>query len=194
MSVWTTKSFDRNREYIVLRHTLRGVNYIINGIKFRDGFAVVAKNSKDYYNLKKIPVLKGAQEFPLIHLRKLPFITRTLDIKTIYGRDVYRYYLQELDKELKVEKVERIKQEIVEHIQENKLCSRKIIKDGEEYLCSLEAEEVSPSGYCKRHILLDPKLPELGIQVPLVIPKHERKKFADKVLNKLKDLKNETQE
>lgn len=99
MSVWTTKALDRARSYIVIQHTLRGVNYVINGVRFRDSYAVVEKDSKTYYGLKKVPVLRAVKEFPLTHLSKLPFITRPLDIKMVYGQDVYVTFLREQEKE-----------------------------------------------------------------------------------------------
>lgn len=99
MSVWTTKALDRARNYIVIQHTLRGVNYVINGVRFRDSYAVVEKDSKTYYSLKKVPVLRAVKEFPLTYLSKLPFITRPLDIKMVYGQDVYVTFLREQEKE-----------------------------------------------------------------------------------------------
>lgn len=101
MSVWTTKSLESDKDYIVMQHTLKGVNYVISGVKFRDSYAVVEKNSKTYYMLKKVPVLRGSKEYPLTHLTKLPFITRTSDVKTVFGQDVYRRFMEEIQKESK---------------------------------------------------------------------------------------------
>lgn len=120
MSVWTTKTQSRDREYIVLRHTLRGVNYIVGGVRFRDSYAVVEKGSKTYTMLKRIPVLKNAQEYPLTHLKSLNFITRVADIKQVYGQDVYIKFLaaeqeksqaEELLKKLKLEAKEKEERE-----------------------------------------------------------------------------------
>lgn len=99
MSVWSTRAFEKVRNYIVLQHTLRGVNYVVNGIRFRDSYAVVEKNSKTYNNLKRIPVLRASKEYPLTHLAKLSFITRHQDIKMVYGQDVYVSFLREYEKE-----------------------------------------------------------------------------------------------
>lgn len=99
MSVWSTKAFDKERNYIVLQHSLRGVNYVINGIRFRNSYAVVEKDSKTYFNLKRVPVLRAAKEYPLTYLAKLPFITRHQDIKMVYGQDVYVSFLREFEKE-----------------------------------------------------------------------------------------------
>ena len=98
MSVWTTKSLESDKNYIVLQHTLKGVNYVVNGIKFRESYAVVEKNSKSYNMLKRIPVLRGSKEYPLSYLKELPFITRLPDIKQVYGQDVYRRFLEEEEK------------------------------------------------------------------------------------------------
>ena len=99
MSVWTTKSLERDKVYVVVQHTLKGVNYVVNGVKFRNSYAVVEKDSKVYHSLKKVPVLRSAKEYPLTYLKKLSFITRTVDIKTVYGQDVYRRFLEEEQKE-----------------------------------------------------------------------------------------------
>ena len=104
MSVWTTKAFEKARDYIVIQHTLRGVNYVVNGIRFRDSYAVVEKNSKTYHTLKRIPVLRATKEFPLTHLAKLPFITRHTDIKMVYGQDVYVSFLREYQEQENQEK------------------------------------------------------------------------------------------
>lgn len=98
MSVWTTKAQASDRNYIVLQHTLKGVNYIVSGIKFRESYAVVEKDSKTYNMLKRIPVLRGSKEYPISYLKELPFITRLPDIKMVYGQDVYRRFLEEEQK------------------------------------------------------------------------------------------------
>jgi len=111
MSVWTTKSLDRDRNYIVIKHSLKGVNNIINGVKFRDGYAVVEKGSKTYFNLKKIPNLKFSKEFPLMYLLKLPFITKILDIKTVFGQDVYRTFLKQWQEHQHLQALQKQKEE-----------------------------------------------------------------------------------
>jgi hypothetical protein len=197
MSVWLTKSSGRDREYIVLKHTLRGVNYVVNGIKFRNGYAVVEKDSKTYIDLKKIPVLRAAMEFPLVFLRKLPFITRPLDVKLVYGADVYVQYLKQLDLEIvkdkeivEVEaKIKKVEAEI-KHIEEKNCCYR-TERSGNEDLCKEKALEQSPSGYCLRHILEEPRLQELGIEVPKFIVKKDKWAMKEKVAKQLAALKKE---
>lgn len=119
MSVWTTRSLERDRDYIVFQHSIKGTNHIINGVKFRGGYAVVEKNSKVYYSLKKIPPLRDAKEFPITYLTKLPFITRPNDIRTVYGQDVYARFLAEEEK-AKVLQIEQEKQhKLLAEIQAN---------------------------------------------------------------------------
>lgn len=186
MSVWTTTSSGRDRDFVVLKHTLRGVNYVINGIKFRNSYAVVEKGSKTYRDLKRIPVLKAAVEYPLTFLRKLNFITRTSDVKAVYGVEVYTHYLKALEKELKEEAIQKKVEEEIKHVVEHKLCSYKTVKNE---LCSIEAVEHSPSNYCMRHILEDPMLLELGIEVPRFIPKKDKWDKKLKVAEELAKLK-----
>jgi hypothetical protein len=188
MSVWTTISSGRDREYVVLKHTLRGVNHTINGIKFRNSYAVVEKDSKTYRDLKRIPVLKASEEFPLTFLRKLSFITRPLDVKIVYGADVFAQYLKNLEKELSKEAEEKKIEQEIKHIVEHKLCSYKTVKND---LCKDKALEHSPSGYCLRHILEEPRLLEFGIEVPKFIPKKEKWAMKEKVSEELESLKKE---
>ncbi len=197
MSVWLTKSSGIDRKYIVLKHTLRGVNYVMNGIKFRNGYAVIEKDSKTYIDLKKIPVLRAAVEFPLIFLRKLSFITRPLDVKLVYGADVYVQYLKQLDSELVKEKeiveinakIKKAEAEI-KHIEE-KNCSCRTEVSGNKNLCKEKALDQSPSGYCLKHILEEPRLQELGIEVPRFIEKSKKHAFKEEIAAKLKKLKKE---
>lgn len=185
MSIWTTKSSGRDRNYIVLQHPLRGVNYYVNGVKFRDGFAVVEKNTKTYKMLRSIPVLRGAKEHELVFLKKLKFITSSSDVRTVYGSDVYEHYMKQLTVHLEEVKVQEeiVKQEAVveKHIKSNKCAHTNA--SGE--LCGVEALESSPSGYCHFHILQDPKLSELGIEVPRFLSKKEKKELKERILKKL---------
>lgn len=185
MSVWSTRSSGRDRDYILLKHPLRGVNYIIKGVKFRESYAVVEKNSKTYNELLKMPLLKSCQEYDLLFLRKLKFITRSADVRMVYGEDVYRFYVQKLQAELEKEAVveHQVKEEI--HLS-SELCKHRTAQD---MLCKFPALEVSPSGFCKHHILDDPKLPELGIAVPRFIPKKEKVEAKEKVIRQLEKLK-----
>jgi hypothetical protein len=210
MSVWTTTSQVGEKKYIVLQHTLKGVNHTVNGIKFRDGYAVVEKDSKTYYFLKRIPVLKAAKEYPLLHLRNLHFITRALDIRTVYGQDVYAKFLQEEEKirleSIKQEQLKeqqdneqrelelKNKQEIIEQInkvedpvkvEELKAALPTIEKccyrTQDGTLCKSDAIEYSPSNYCGYHVIDDPKLPEFGLQKPYAMTKVEKRDFRDKI-------------
>lgn len=185
MSVWSARSLGRSREYILLKHTLPNVNYSIMGIKFRGGYAVVEKDSKTHFQLKKIPILKNAKEYPIETLRDLPFITRLADVKTVYGTDVYNYFLnkvQVLDTQIAAE--EKVKAEIA-HVEQECKCSWRV----DEELCNNEAIKESPSGYCHAHFLKDDRLKELGIIVPLAIPKKEKYAFRMKVIEQLRALK-----
>lgn len=211
-----------------MQHTLKGVNYVINGVKFRDSYAVVEKNSKTYYMLKKVPVLRAAKEYPLSHLTKLPFITRTMDIKSVYGQDVYRRFLEEIQKDknlqalaeqqeqellekLSYEKREeelKLKEQIEQVIEQAKASgeSEEVIEElkkeipqitkctyrlKDDVLCGHQALEYSPSHYCHFHILEEPVLAELGIEVPRFMDKKDRKALKNKVEAALTKAKNQ---
>jgi len=184
MSVWTTKASGRDRHFIVLQHKIKGVNYVVNGVKFRESYAVVEKDSKMYRTLMQVPVLKGAREFPLIFLRQLPFITRTLDVKNVFGQEVYIQYLKELDVFIEEQKVKKeVEVELSQQEQEVKhvehKCSHRL-DSGK--LCSHEAVKHSPSGYCNTHFLEDPKFASMGIQIPRFMTKKEKQKLKEKLI------------
>jgi len=236
--MWGIKASGRDRNYVVIKHGLRGINGQIHNVKFRDSYAVVDKDSKDYFRLRKFPNLSKAKEFPLTYLRSLPFIGRTKDIETVYGKDVYLSYLKavEAEKEAKeaqdklnreqtnaaeqaareeelskkqaieakisqleetiesaqqeVTEIKEVKEEIQElqsELPDITKCSFRV-QGGT--LCKYDAAEESPSGHCNLHILKDPKLPELGIEVKFV-PKKELKEYRDQVIGQLAKLKAE---
>ena len=183
--VWATKSLERAREYVVIKHALKDMNGNIAGVKFRAGYAVVEKGSKAYLQIKKVPLIKNQPELPLIFLRKLPFITRTNDVKVVYGQDVYAQYLEVLHKELEAEQVvaEAVAEEV--HVQDLHRCAF-TTQAGE--LCSREAVKGSPSNYCRLHLLEDEKLESVGIVIPKRLTKEQKKEYKDKVASKLEKL------
>jgi len=237
--MWGTRPSGRDRNYVVIKHGLRGINSQIHNVKFREGYAVVDKNSKTYFQLKKFPNLRNAKEFPLTYLRSLPFITRSRDIEMVYGKDVFLSYLEAVskdktDKEAK-DKLDREQREASEQAKREQDLSKKQeieqkiaqleqtlettkeeISDIEEVqeelqkleseipevtkcayrveagtLCKYDAAEESPSGYCNLHVLKDPKLKELGIEVAFV-PKKQLKEYREQIINKLSKLKDES--
>lgn len=188
MSVWTTKSSGRARTFIVIQHKLKGFNQHINGVRFREGYAVVEKDSKVYATLKKLPLIKNAREFPLSFLKQLPFITRSMDIKLIYGAEVYEHFVKEYAVKEQEDKVQQKVEQEITHVESNKCAFRTLTT---EELCKFDAHEHSPSGYCHKHVLDDPKLAELGIEVPKFMTKKERAAMKEKVISQLEDAKKE---
>lgn len=179
MAVWSTKYLGKDRNYVVLKHQLPNVNYSVGEIKFRGGYTVIEKDSKSYFNLKKIPILRGAKEFPITFLGKLPFITRAKDISTIFGKDVYVHYIKAIA-------AAKEKEEVAQHQEDGTKCAFTETQSGE--ICNRDKLEESPSGYCHLHLLLDPQLSELGIEVPKFIPKAEKNDLRYTIINKLKKL------
>lgn len=179
--VWTTKKLDRDREYIIIKHSLRGINYAIKGVKFRDGFGVVEKNSKLYYQLKAMKPTAITTEYPIEFISKLPFITRSRDIEMVFGKDIYYYFINKLNS-IKKEEAQK------KHIEENKC---RYIR-GTSELCKNPASDLSPSRYCNQHIVVDPKIEDFGIEIPeRIFGNDNRKKFKQEVLKKLEKVKKE---
>lgn len=185
---WTTKTLERVNEYVVIKHALKDMNGNLVGVKFRGGYAVVIKDSKSYLQLKQLPLVKDQPEFPLLFLRKLPFITKTLDVKFIYGPAVYARYLEQLQPVIDIEKDVRNEEAIVAHTEEKHLCAYTTVRGD---LCLQEVYELSPSKHCKKHILEDPKLEALGIIVPSRLTKDQKREYKEKVISKLEKLTSE---
>lgn len=186
MSYWNTAKKD-NDEYVVIRHKIPKFNGFINGIRFREGYGVVIKNSKIYSQVKKLPLIKGCEEYPLIHLRQLKFIPRDREIETIFGKDVYKHFMSIKTDTIEQEVYEEKQQEIKIHLEESNLCKHKTKAD--EY-CKMEYFPHSPSYYCKRHIIEDPTIEEVtGYKIPKMMSKKEKKDLKNKILNKLEKLR-----
>lgn len=176
MSNWLSRKIDRDVHYILLKHTLPGVDYVVSGVKFRGGYAVVEKDSKIYYNLKKIPILSKCQEFPLLFLKKLPFITRAQDVLTIYGKDVYDRYCEVLQAAQTEEKAAKEQEVEKEHVEADG-CQ---FKDEDGSRCNHTAFKYSPARYCSSHLLKDPALAELGFSKPGRMTREETKEYTEK--------------
>lgn len=185
MSVWSTRSTLKDTTYIVLQHPIKSVNATISGVKFRSGYAVVEKNSKVYNSLRQFPILRGAKEFPLIHLRKLPFITRTSDVRMVYGQDVFMRYAKVLKIELDKEAI--VAQQVADA--QHKASGHCHFTGTDGNLCTYVALPNSPSHYCSRHILKDEKLKDLDIHIPRLIANDEQAALKEKVLKKLDKIK-----
>lgn len=187
MTLWSTRTQDTNREknYVVIRHRLRDMNGMVHGAKFRGGYTVIDKNSKRYHELRKFPFLKNTAEFPITFLRQLKFVTRSMDVRIIWGQDAYYYYVKAITKLQAEEAEEKKAVEEIAHIEESPRCNFRL-KNGN--LCKHEAAPLSPSGFCMTHLLLDPELKELGLDIPGKLGRDEKKLYKDKVLKKLKSL------
>lgn len=189
MSLWTRKSTDTNRtkNYVVIKHKLRDMNAIIHGVKFRNGYGVVDKNTKRYRELKRLALLKNAQEFPLEFLQKLRFVTRNKDVNLIWGKDIYYHYIKAITEvNAKEEKEQKIKDEEY-HIEESTSCNYRLDNGN---LCKRDAIPNSPSKYCIIHIMKDEKLEEVGIERPKgLMSKKEKSRARQIIAKKLQSLK-----
>jgi hypothetical protein len=185
MSVWTTKSLNKNSNYILIKHNLPHVNNNIMGVKFRDSFAVVDKDSKIYNQLKKVPILKNAQELPLDFLKKLPFITRSSDVKLVYGVDVYNAYIKSITKATKEEQKQKIEEAEYKHFNESNLCHFRYTENiNKGQLCQGEKLEESPSQYCFRHLLQDPFI---DIKTTMPITREGKIKLTKQILKNIEN-------
>ena len=186
MTYYATKSSIVEKNYVVIRHGIPNVNSQVMGVRFRDSWAVVEKDSKIYFRLRKLPMLKNPVERPLSFLKELSFINRPMDVKLIFGADVYAKYIT-LDKKIKQkEEVEKVQLEEKLHIEDDTKC-RFRLETGK--LCRHNVQDTAVSSYCPLHILKDPRLEEIDFTVPLALSPKERKKLRKRAFNKLSSTK-----
>lgn len=159
----------RNLEFIVVKHKLKGLETELLGVRYRDGYAVVAKNTKVYHELKKIRNAVDA-ELPITHLSKLSCVINDKQVQYIWGRAVYEYYIKIKHQVDSVpEAAERLKQAPeCEHIKE----------DGQKCL----SKAIKGSNLCIHHIKFDERLKEDFENMPMM-PKKAKKALIQKLIN-----------
>lgn len=170
MRYYNSKNIER--EYVVVKHNLRGINTEILGVRYRDGYGVVAKDSKEYYNLKRIS-LAVTDEYPLIFLKTLKCVTTPSQIKTIWGQHVYAAYINQI-KEVMAKAAESDSDEpiMIEEIQSSQ-CEQLTAAGAQ---CKNDA--ISKSCFCKKHIAFDTRIAAKIIEAG-DIDKDLRKKLID---------------
>lgn len=145
MRYYTSKNDPR--EYIVIKHKLSGANVELCGVRYRDGYAVVAKGSKEHQRLKQIR-LAVEKEFPITYLRNLKFITNDRQVEIVWGKAVFSYYITK--KKAKEEQPEALQTNI-----ENCLCS------GHTALgTSCKNEALKGFLFCRSHVINDLRIQE----------------------------------
>ena len=158
-----------HREYIVVKHQL-AINTDILGIKYVDGFGVVAKGSKEHLRLKQIR-MAIVDEYPITFLSKVKAVINKVQIKVIWGSDVYRCFLQH-------EARKEAQPEVFKNAVETAFC------------CATKADG-QPCGmaslrdfkHCRAHIEQDEKLKPL-IQDMKKMPTKEKRLYITEMIQK----------
>ncbi len=174
MRYYNSKNVER--EYVVVKHQLRGIDTEVLGVRYREGYGVVAKDSKEYYNLKQMKMCVVA-EYPITSLSNLKCVTGPSQIKTIWGSHVYAAYKKAVLAESKKQEVEQ--SEYIEPIEKHR-CEKDTFLGGQ---CKNDA--VDRSAYCKVHIAFDKRIAEKLIEAG-DIDKTLRKQLIDQWVLELK--------
>lgn len=159
-----------SREYIVVKHQLPGITTEILGIRYIDGFGVVAKGSKEHLRLRQVR-MAIVDEFPITFLTKVKAVINKAQIKVIWGSDVYRCFLQH-------EAKKEAKPEALQSAVETPFCCA-IKSDGQQ--CSSSA--LRDFKHCRAHIEQDEKIIPL-IKDMKMMPVNEKRKFITEVIQK----------
>lgn len=159
-------------EYIVVKHQL-GLSTNIMGIRYIDGFGVVAKDSKEHKRLKQIR-MAVVDEYPITFLTKVKSVINNAQIKAIWGSDVYRCFLQhQTKKEAKPVQL----QEVVEtprcsgHKKDGNQCGSMSLKDFD---------------HCRAHIEQDLKIQPF-IKDMKTMPSKEKRAFVTEAIQKARE-------
>lgn len=159
-----------HREYVVVKHGIPGTTNTIMGIRYMDGFGVVAKDSKEHKRLRQIS-RAVVDEYPITFLTKLKAVINKKQIKAIWGADIYRCFLQhQAKKEAQPEKLQKA-------VETARCCGIK--RDGDQ--CgSMSLKDFS---HCRAHIESDDKIKPL-IKDMKLMPVKERRLFITGVIQK----------
>lgn len=177
MRYYNSKSVER--EYIVVKHQLKGIDTEILGVRYRQGYGVVAKDSKEYYNLKQIR-LGVVAEYPLTFLKTLQCVTNPAQVRTIWGNHVYVAYVKALAAES--QKKEELKEEYIEPVNEPlvKYRCEQLTASGSQ----CKNDSIDNSCFCKTHIHFDKRIAAKLIEAG-DIDKSLRKRLIDQWITEL---------
>ena len=168
-------TLNKDIEFIVIQHKIKGTNTEMLGIRYRDGYAVVAKNSKEHVRLRNVP-RAICNEYPITYLRQLKFITNTRDIGYIWGRAVQQYYLAKLEAKI-LEPEEMVLFPEKPHCKgfnkDNSACGN---------------DKLNCSDYCRKHLFLDKRLADDFANRKKFMDSNEKKEFVDGLILKLESL------
>ena len=148
MRYYNSKNVER--EYVVVKHQLRGINTELLGVTYRDGYGVVAKDSKEYYNLKRIKLAVTA-EYPLIFLKTLKCVINAAQVKTIWGKHIYSAYVNQIKGALKI--MEETQESILIEEIPTMQCEQNTAAGAQ---CKNDA--IQNSCFCKKHIAFDKRI------------------------------------
>lgn len=161
------------REYIVVKHQLSGITTDILGIRYMDGYGVVAKDSKEHQRLKQIK-MAVIDEYPITFLPKIKSVINSAQIKVIWGSDVYRCFLEHQKK----------KESKPEHLQSAVETPRCIGKKADGNQCGSSA--LKDFKHCRAHIQHDEKVkPHLGDTK--YMPVKQRRKLITEAIQKARE-------
>lgn len=158
------------REYVVVKHQLSGICTEILGVRYMDGFGVVAKDSKEHKRLRQVR-MAVVDEYPITFLSKIKSVINPSQIKVIWGSDVYRCFLQQ-------QKKKEAKPEDFREALETPRCIAKKA-DGEQ--CG--SRSLRDFKHCRTHIDQDEKLQPF-IKDMKRMPVKEKRKFITEAIQK----------
>lgn len=159
-----------NREYIVVKHQLSGICTTVLGIRYMDGFGVVAKDSKEHKRLKQVR-MAVVDEFPITFLTNLKSVINKPQIKAIWGADVYRCFLEHQQKK-------ESQPDTFKEVKEAPRCKGKKA-DGQQ--CS--GKSLRGFTHCRAHIEQDEKL-QPYIKDMKLMPTKQKRKFITEAIDK----------
>lgn len=159
-----------NREYIVVKHQLSGISTEVMGIRYIDGFGVVAKDSKEHKRLKQVR-MAIIDEYPITFLTRVKAVINKSQIKVIWGSDVYRCFLQH-------EKKNEAKPESLKEAVEQPRCAGAKANGSQCNSASLRDFK-----HCRSHIEQDEKL-QPYIKDMKMMPTKEKRKFITEAIQK----------
>lgn len=162
-----------NREYIVVKHQIPGITTEILGIRYMDGFGVVARDSKEHKRLKQIR-MAVVDEYPITFLTKVKAVINRTQIKVIWGSDVYRCFLEHQTKK------DKKPEELQQSVETPRCCATKA--DGNQ--CN--SMSLRDFKHCRAHIERDEKLKPF-IKDMKLLPAKQKRVYITEAIQKARE-------
>lgn len=166
MNRYYSKRKEAASEFILVKHSIRGFEGSILGVRYRDGYGVVLKNSKEYYQIQTMRPKPISDEFPLDYIQNLAFIVNEKQVKYIWGDHIYKKYKSLKDNPKKVQLEKNVSKAVD--------CSYEKLNGDK-----CKGKAMGGADYCFTHMKKQPEIKEVLEALPKMPKETKNKKIKE---------------